>query len=613
MKGLAKKIILFFFCCLLLTAVSSFVFARELETQYPEVSGFRPQDTSTSLPDYVKYIFNFSVGIAGLIAFIVLAYAGFSYITSAGSPAKQKDARDRIFSALIGFVVLFGSYLILSTVNPQLTYLAIPERIPVVLDTLISVINSPDKENLSYTEIPLGGLMAALVAEEKLDKIKDGLEDVEKQIKEVGVVFGELANLVASCGCQNCKTGTCQTGSGSQPDCKSDCQCLGAPREEGDPCGGAREQIDKKSQELNQVVSLLKESWQKFEEEINSEEGFYKVYNDLLSAEEMIKNCNFTASDNGTPRNLLNYNEFWQYLRGLEQQKAIKKTLPEYPFKYIDETQYQSTTFYCTEVFYSITPDAINENITGIIDENVNQEIKAEKVYCGAEIKIGEITDQLEKIGKEILEEVDNIKAKIEDISENSQILSSMPEQLNCANCLTEMKTTWNGCGDYSCAKCCPRSEKQPLSDDEGSTGTPDEFGCLSGCCAIVCEEPYCDSCACQCNGSPYPSGLITIFPNISISKKSAEDSADNIRELIKEKKDIISELENVQEELRYCISSETVGKELQSCSYIKGLEQGYLLFYDESGEEIKECYSRTYDDATILDNYFCCRYKITE
>jgi len=127
-----KKIILIFlltiFLVLLLTTFSSAaeeeVAERELEIEYPEIGGWRPTTIEKAfLPEYVKYIFNFAVAIAGLIAFGALIYGGFRYITSAGAPIAQIEAKDQIFAGVIGLVILLSSYLILTTVNPQLVML----------------------------------------------------------------------------------------------------------------------------------------------------------------------------------------------------------------------------------------------------------------------------------------------------------------------------------------------------------------------------------------------------------------------------------------------------------------------------------------------------------
>lgn len=117
----------FIFLVLLFFLISSgFIFARELEVPLPGIS------QTPLLPDYVKYIFNFTIGIGGFVVFMVLVYGGVRYLTSAGNPSAMSDAKDRIFSALLGMIFLLGSWLILTTINPQLVIVS-PEYKPVGL------------------------------------------------------------------------------------------------------------------------------------------------------------------------------------------------------------------------------------------------------------------------------------------------------------------------------------------------------------------------------------------------------------------------------------------------------------------------------------------------
>ena len=68
--------------------------------------------------------------LGGLLAFIALIIAGFLYLTSVGNPAKMKEAKDRVVWALGGLTLLLGSWLILNTINPQLTKLQLPSFNP---------------------------------------------------------------------------------------------------------------------------------------------------------------------------------------------------------------------------------------------------------------------------------------------------------------------------------------------------------------------------------------------------------------------------------------------------------------------------------------------------
>ncbi|GAI30831.1 unnamed protein product, partial [marine sediment metagenome] len=235
---LSKKIILTsLFAVFLISTISNFSFAqRGLEVEYPEVEGIRPQDTSIGLPSYVKYIFNFSLALAGLVVFIVLVYAGFRYLTSAGDPTKMGDARNQIFAAFLGLAVLLGSYLILTTINPQLVFLGVPERVYFPKESLIEP-EAREKDILFYTEFPVGGLTEELFLEERLERIKNVSENLKIRAEEVKKISEELKVLTDRCTCLRCDHGYCDPGScKGRCDCISHCYCVGEPYGEYDPC-----------------------------------------------------------------------------------------------------------------------------------------------------------------------------------------------------------------------------------------------------------------------------------------------------------------------------------------------------------------------------------------
>ncbi|MFH1423408.1 MAG: pilin [Candidatus Nealsonbacteria bacterium] len=82
--------------------------------------------TGESLTNLIQYLYEWGIGIGGFLAFIALIIAGFQYLTSSGNAGRMKDAMDRIKSAGMGLVLLFGSFIILNTINPQLTDLTMP-------------------------------------------------------------------------------------------------------------------------------------------------------------------------------------------------------------------------------------------------------------------------------------------------------------------------------------------------------------------------------------------------------------------------------------------------------------------------------------------------------
>ena len=70
--------------------------------------------------EIVSWIIKRAFEIAGVLAFAMIVYAGFQYLTSGGNTAQQKDAQERIVSAIIGIVLLFAFYIILYTINPNI-------------------------------------------------------------------------------------------------------------------------------------------------------------------------------------------------------------------------------------------------------------------------------------------------------------------------------------------------------------------------------------------------------------------------------------------------------------------------------------------------------------
>lgn len=84
-------------------------------------SGFKYLNTETGdeaklgliLGDLLPYIYV----IAGLLLLVLLIAGGFGLMTSAGNPDKMKAGYGRIKSALIGFLIVFVSYMVVLLVQ----------------------------------------------------------------------------------------------------------------------------------------------------------------------------------------------------------------------------------------------------------------------------------------------------------------------------------------------------------------------------------------------------------------------------------------------------------------------------------------------------------------
>ena len=64
------------------------------------------KSTYTSFQEYFHDLFNFFINLAAILTILILTFAAYKYVTSGGDEAKIKDAKDWIYGAVIGFVVL---------------------------------------------------------------------------------------------------------------------------------------------------------------------------------------------------------------------------------------------------------------------------------------------------------------------------------------------------------------------------------------------------------------------------------------------------------------------------------------------------------------------------
>jgi len=69
---------------------------------------------------YIAAVYQYILGIVGILATVVIVWAGVLWLTAAGNAEKIKLAKEYIAGALIGLVLAFGSYLILYLLNPDL-------------------------------------------------------------------------------------------------------------------------------------------------------------------------------------------------------------------------------------------------------------------------------------------------------------------------------------------------------------------------------------------------------------------------------------------------------------------------------------------------------------
>ncbi len=128
-----KKIVSIFFLSLFIIAIFSIgitetqALPEQDITFTPQVAlpGFGERTLSSDsgtlfIAQYVQAIYNYGISIGAILATVVLMAAGVVWLTSGGSQSQIGRAKEMITGSLVGLSLLFGSWIILNTINPAL-------------------------------------------------------------------------------------------------------------------------------------------------------------------------------------------------------------------------------------------------------------------------------------------------------------------------------------------------------------------------------------------------------------------------------------------------------------------------------------------------------------
>ena len=91
---------------------------------------------NVAIQGYLVRLYSFGLGISGILAVGMIIVGAIYRSISGGSPDKISEGNDMIKSAIWGLLLLFGSYLILQTINPVLVDLRTPDAPDATLKTL---------------------------------------------------------------------------------------------------------------------------------------------------------------------------------------------------------------------------------------------------------------------------------------------------------------------------------------------------------------------------------------------------------------------------------------------------------------------------------------------
>lgn len=80
-----------------------------------------PLSSGTSATSIIAIVIKSALGIIGALTLLMFVLGGFEWLTSAGNPEKVKSGTQTMVWAIIGVILVFASYILLSTFINYLT------------------------------------------------------------------------------------------------------------------------------------------------------------------------------------------------------------------------------------------------------------------------------------------------------------------------------------------------------------------------------------------------------------------------------------------------------------------------------------------------------------
>ncbi len=114
-KSLFYGILGLLFIIMANSAITNVFYKIDL-SKYPSVGGAAPSINAAQGVSEITGFTNLVVTIATPVAILMLLYAAFQYITSAGNEEKQGKAKRLIFAVVVGILIMYGAFAIVSTV-----------------------------------------------------------------------------------------------------------------------------------------------------------------------------------------------------------------------------------------------------------------------------------------------------------------------------------------------------------------------------------------------------------------------------------------------------------------------------------------------------------------
>ncbi len=138
------------------------------------------ENCTADLSTYLPGMFNLTIGVAAVLAFIMIVFGGFLYATTDAIQGRNQG-KDYITNALYGLGLVIGAWAILNTINPQ------------ILSFKLDLVSPMIKKDASYTN-PMSNREYVIAGY----NIGPYATDSTHEVKVAGLYNNELKNFSLS-------------------------------------------------------------------------------------------------------------------------------------------------------------------------------------------------------------------------------------------------------------------------------------------------------------------------------------------------------------------------------------------------------------------------------
>ena len=89
-------------------------------SEFKQDAKLKLEASTAPIAKYISAIYNYGVGIVGILAAMMLMIGGIIWLTAAGSSTKVEQAKSFIGSSLTGMALVLTAYILLNAINPDL-------------------------------------------------------------------------------------------------------------------------------------------------------------------------------------------------------------------------------------------------------------------------------------------------------------------------------------------------------------------------------------------------------------------------------------------------------------------------------------------------------------